>query len=88
MFAQCSTWSKRLQRALDLPPRRSEASRMDQNLTALERAFQLAKAGQVTLVSDIIVTLKREGYPIDQVQGPQLLAQLRKLIEASHALKR
>jgi hypothetical protein len=60
---------------------------MDQHLTALERAFQLAESGRVAGVTDIVSTLKHEGYRIDQVQGPQLLAQLRKLIGASRVVE-
>jgi hypothetical protein len=60
---------------------------MDQNLTALERAFQLAKSGKVAGVTDIVAALKSEGYRIDQIQGRQLHSQLRKLIGASRALR-
>jgi hypothetical protein len=56
---------------------------MDQHMTALERAFQLAKSGQVEGVADITAALKQEGYRIDQMQGPQLFAQLRRLIGAA-----
>lgn len=63
-------------------------SGMDQNLTALERAFQLAKSGQVASVADITDALKLEGYRIEQVQGPQLRAQLKKLIEEARAARR
>ena len=58
---------------------------MDQRLTALERAFQLAESGRVASVTEIVSALKHEGYGTDQVQGRQLLAQLRKLIGASRA---
>lgn len=58
---------------------------MDQHVTALERAFQLAKSGQVEGVADITAALKQEGYRIDQMQGPQLFAQLRRLIGAARA---
>jgi hypothetical protein len=60
---------------------------MDHKLSALERAFQLAKSGRAAFVSDIIATLKREGYEISQVQGPKLIARLKKLIEESRTLK-
>ena len=60
---------------------------MDHNLSALERAFQLAKSGRAAFVSDIIATLKREGYEISQIQGLKLIAQLKKLIEESRTSK-
>ena len=60
-------------------------SAMDQNLTTLERAFQLAMSGQVPDVTAIIAKLRNEGYRTEQIQGRQLLAQLRKLIGASRA---
>ena len=58
---------------------------MDQNLTALERAFQLAQSGQVTGVADIVTALKYEGYRVEQIHGPRLFAQLRKLIGEARA---
>jgi hypothetical protein len=53
---------------------------MDQKTTAIERAFQLAQSGQAASVTEIIAALKREGYSIDQIQGPSLRRQLTKLI--------
>jgi hypothetical protein len=35
---------------------------MDSNLSALERAFQLAKSGQFSNVENIRKRLKQEGY--------------------------
>ena len=49
-------------------------------MTAIERAFQLARSGQAASVTEIIVSLKREGYSIDQIQGPSLRRQLAELI--------
>jgi hypothetical protein len=40
---------------------------MEANLSALERAFQLARSGQVTDVIDIKAQLKREGYDLGQI---------------------
>ena len=58
---------------------------MEQRLTALERAFQLARSGQVKNVATIRAVLKREGYDSHQVDGLSLHRQLRKLIEAGLA---
>ena len=58
---------------------------MHQRMTALERAFQLAKSGRVTGLPDIITSLNREGYYAAQVQGPLLKRQLTDLIKATRA---
>jgi hypothetical protein len=58
---------------------------MEQGLTALERAFQLAKSGQVARIDEIRAVLKREGYSADQVQGRQLARQLNELIKAARS---
>ena len=58
---------------------------MDPNLSALERAFQLARSGQVSNVEDIRKRLKQEGYDANAVYvGQSLKTQLRDLIEAGH----
>jgi hypothetical protein len=73
-----------LQKALTTASRPPSASvmlgSMDEKLTTLERAFQLARAGRVKDVKEIRTILKREGYSVDQLQGPQLKLQLGKLI--------
>jgi hypothetical protein len=58
---------------------------MDPKVSALERAFQLARSGQAASIDDIKKRLKREGYEEKAVDGgPSLARQLRKLIsEAS-----
>jgi hypothetical protein len=58
---------------------------MDPKVSALERAFQLARSGQAASIDDIKKRLKRDGYEEKAVDGgPSLAAQLRKLIsEAS-----
>jgi hypothetical protein len=61
---------------------------MDQKLTALERAFQLAKSGRVAEVSEIATSLKREGYQADQIEGPLLKRQLADLIKAARSPER
>ena len=47
--------------------------------TALERAFELARSGQYPGISEIRAQLKSEGYATQQLEGPQLLRQLRAL---------
>ena len=61
---------------------------MDENTTALERAFQLARSGKCVSVNDIRVTLAAEGYPRDQLTGPSLTKQLKELIRSSQELRR
>jgi hypothetical protein len=56
---------------------------MDQRMTALERAFQLARSGTVAGLTDIITSLKRDGYPASQIEGPLLKRQLADLIKAA-----
>jgi hypothetical protein len=56
---------------------------MDQKMTALERAFQLARSGRVAGLTDIISSLKRDGYSTNQIEGPVLKRQLADLIKAA-----
>ena len=57
---------------------------MDPKTSALERAFQLAKSGQVSKVDDIKPRLKREGYDANDVfLGQSLRVQLAGLIKAA-----
>ena len=56
---------------------------MEANLSALERAFQLARSGQVTDVRDIKAQLKREGYDFGQITGSALIRQLQGVIKAA-----
>jgi hypothetical protein len=58
---------------------------MDHNLTALERAFQLAQSGDCVSVEAIKTQLKGEGYSVAQVAGPTLRKQLHALIKAAQA---
>jgi hypothetical protein len=58
-------------------------SDMDHRITALERAFELARSGQVSRFSEIIEGLRGEGYSANQVQGPILRRQLVDLIKAA-----
>jgi HEAT repeat protein len=54
---------------------------MQQNLTALERAFELANSGSCESVADIKKTLKSEGYSDQQITGRALGKQLTELIQ-------
>ena len=56
---------------------------MDQDVTALERAFQLAKSGNVATMEALKRQLKTEGYSVATVTGNVLSRQLRALIHAS-----
>jgi hypothetical protein len=58
---------------------------MEPNVTALERAFQIAKRGRVTCVPDIRAQLKREGYDDRPVEGRSLILQLQNLIKLARA---
>ncbi len=52
-------------------------------MTALERAFQLARSGRVAGLTEIITSLKRDGYSANQIEGPALKRQLAALIKAA-----
>ena len=56
---------------------------MQANLSALERAFQLARSGQVIDVKDIKAQLKREGYDLAQITGSVLVRQLQRVMKAA-----
>jgi hypothetical protein len=58
---------------------------MEANLSALERAFRLARSGQVTDVKGIKVQLKREGYDLGQITGSVLVRQLQRVIRAAQS---
>jgi len=58
---------------------------MEANLSALERAFRLARSGQVTDVKGIKVQLKREGYDFGQITGSVLIRQLQRVIRAAQS---
>lgn len=55
---------------------------MKPNTTALERAFELARSGKFANVSEVKSVVAREGYPMNQLEGPALTKQLRALIKA------
>ena len=58
---------------------------MDQTMTALERAFQLARSGRFATLTEIVHSLRRDRYDIHQLQGPALRRQLTALIKAARA---
>jgi hypothetical protein len=62
----------------------NERGTMDQNTTALERAFQLAKSGDFATIEAIKSKLKAEGYPISQIVGKSLIKQLRDAARAAN----
>jgi hypothetical protein len=59
------------------------ASGMDHRMTALERAFQLARSGHVSGLPEIVEALRGEGHSANQLQGPILRRQLADLIKAA-----
>jgi hypothetical protein len=56
---------------------------MEANVSALERAFRLARSGQVADVKNIKAQLKREGYDLGQIAGSVLIRQLQRIIKAA-----
>jgi hypothetical protein len=56
---------------------------MDQNISVLERAFQLAKTGLYPTVAIIKKQLQKEGYWAAQIEGPVLHRQLAEVIQAN-----
>ena len=56
---------------------------MDHSITAVERAFQLAKSGGCTSVPEIKKRLIAEGYSATQITGRVLAKQLDGLIRAA-----
>jgi hypothetical protein len=57
---------------------------MDRRVSPLERAFQLARSGQVSKLDDLRKTLKQEGYDADALYvGKSLKKQLNDLIKAA-----
>jgi hypothetical protein len=56
---------------------------MQQRMTTMERASDLARFGRFTNLTEVIKTLDREGYSASQIQGPLLKRQLTDLIKAA-----
>lgn len=63
------------------PIHNSTVGTMDIRLTALERAFELAKCGSFSSPEEIRRQLKREGYSTGKIVGRSLSRQLYALIE-------
>jgi hypothetical protein len=61
---------------------------MDSKVSELERAFQLARSGQVANIEDIKEKLKREGYDVSAAAyvGLSIRSQLRALIKAARSV--
>lgn len=55
---------------------------MKPNITALERAFELAKSGKFASVTEVKSAVSKEGYAMSQMEGPMLAKQLRALVKA------
>ena len=55
---------------------------MDHRMIALEQAFQLARSGKVSSISEIKDSLRRGGCSADQVDGPFLRRKLMAIIRA------
>jgi hypothetical protein len=56
---------------------------MDQNATAVERAFQLARSGNYATIDAVKLQLRGEGYSDHQVVGRSLAKQLNALIKGA-----
>jgi hypothetical protein len=56
---------------------------VDGKVSALERAFQLARSGRLATVDDIKKQLRQEGYEVSSEYGSSLRSQLRELIKAA-----
>jgi hypothetical protein len=54
--------------------------------TALERAFELAGSGRFAELGHVRAELKREGYELSQLTGPQL-KQLRGIMDPAQRAK-
>jgi hypothetical protein len=56
---------------------------MDHRLSTLERAFQIARSGEVLDIQQLKRAVKKEGYAADQIHGRALSKQLRTIIAAA-----
>jgi len=56
-------------------------SAMDSKVSAMERAFAIARSGQAATVKEIRLALHQEGYAAAQIEGPHLSAQLKAIIK-------
>jgi hypothetical protein len=53
---------------------------MDPKLSAIERAFQIARSGHASSVSEIKEVMRKEGYALEQISGLSLSRQLMAII--------
>ena len=58
---------------------------MDHSITALERAFHLARSGNCSSVQDIKKRLVAEGHSVTKITGKVLSKQLGVLIKAARS---
>ncbi len=63
----------------------AEGRRPTPVMTTLERAFALARSGEVSKISEIVESLRRDRYDTRQLEGPALRRQLTNLIKAARA---
>jgi hypothetical protein len=56
---------------------------MKPNVTALERAFQLAKTGRYLDIAHIKQQLNHEGYSPNQIEGRTLIRQLQDIMRGA-----
>jgi hypothetical protein len=56
---------------------------MEPNVTALERAFQLAKTGRYLDIAHIKQQLNQEGYSHNQIAGRTLIRQLQEIMRGA-----
>ncbi len=57
---------------------------MQLRMTTLERAFELAGSGDFDNIYSLKQRLSHEGYVVDQLTGPVLLAQIKSLMRSAH----
>jgi len=58
---------------------------MDHSVTALERAFQIAKSGDCKSVADLKNRLRKERHSLNTITGRTLIKQLEALIKAARS---
>jgi hypothetical protein len=60
---------------------------MNYRLTALERAFELARSGQYATIAEIKKQLVAESFSVAQLTGGSLSRQLKELIRTAQAAR-
>jgi len=60
---------------------------MEPNVTAIERAFQLARLGIFLQVAEIKERLREEGYFTGSITGPTLHTQLRCIMQRAQKIR-